>query len=209
VNKIKTEGRIPAVIYGAHHASQNLELSARELSDALAKATGEHLLVELQIDNQGAMENALALIQEVQHHPVRRSILHVDFHAVRPDEKMHTPIPVETYGEPTGVKNFGGILEQPLREIEVECLPLDLPDIIRVDVSALNVGDSIHVRDIALPSGVTARSAADAVVIHVASPTVEIVASADAPAQPEVLKEKKPAAGAADAKAADPKAKKK
>ena len=138
----------------------------------------------------------------MQHHPIRRDVLHVDFHAVRADEKLHAEIPVEPFGEPAGVKNFGGILEIALHSLEVECLPKDLPDLIRIDVSGLNVGESIHVKDIALPEGVSVRVDADLTVVRVAAPKVEIepVASAAAAAAgPEVIKEKKEDAAAAKA----------
>jgi len=145
----------------------------------------------------------------VQHDALKGHVLHVDFHAVKADEKLHAEIPVVTAGEPAGVKNFGGILEISMHAIEVECLPKDLPDLITIDVSALNVGDGIHVKDIQFPAGVTSRVDGDLTVVRVAAPTVEAepapAADAAAAAGPEVIKEKKedgaaPAAGAAAAK---------
>lgn len=194
VRKIKQAGLVPAVVYGAKQPPLHLQLSSREVTNVLAKATGEHFLVELEIAGGASAGNRLALIQEVQHHPVRGDVLHVDFHAVSADEKLHASVPVETVGEPNGVKNFGGLLEVPMHSIEVECLPRHLPDVIRVDVSNLNVGDAIHVRDLQLPEGVTAHVDADLTVVRVAAPTVAEVAvpGVEAAAQPEVIKEKKP-----------------
>jgi large subunit ribosomal protein L25 len=125
-------------------------------------------------------------------------------------------VPLEPTGIPNGVKNFGGLLEQNIRALAIECLPRDLPDVIRVDVSALNIGDSIHVREIGLPSGVTTRISPDLTAFSVLAPTVEeepVVAAAEAPTGPEVIKEKKEEgeaapAGAAPAKAAPAKEKK-
>ena len=119
----------------------------------------------------------------MQHEPLSGAIVHVDFHAVKMDEMLHTSVPVEPTGEPNGVKNFGGMLEQSLRSLEIECLPKDLPELVTVDVSALNVGDSLHVKDIALPAGVTAQDDADLTVFLVAAPTVveEPAAGAAAP----------------------------
>ena len=193
VKKIKATGLVPAVIYGANQGTQPLSINAREINNLLARAVSEHVLVDLEISGGEQVQNRLALIQEVQHHPLRRNILHVDFHAVREDEKIHAEVPVETLGEPAGVKNFGGVLEHSLHSIEVECLPRDLPESISLDVSALNVGDAIHVRDVALPSGVVAKAAPDLTVVRVAAPKVEVepAAGAEAVAQPEVLKEKK------------------
>ncbi len=214
VNKIKQQGLVPAVVYGGQDKPINLSINAREIGNILAHATSEHFLVDLEIADGSSKTNRLALVQEVQHDPIKGSVLHVDFHAVKADEKLHAKIPVETIGEASGVKNFGGILEISMHEIEVECLPKDLPEIISLDVTALGVGDAIHIKDIQFSEGVTARVDADLTVVRVAAPKVEIepepgVAEA---AGPEVLKEKKddaaaaPAAkGAAPAKPADKK----
>jgi large subunit ribosomal protein L25 len=196
--RTRKTGFVPAVIYGRHLGKpQNLQLNARDLKTALGKSAGEHLLVDLEITGGG---KTLALIQDVQHHPLKRDILHVDFHALREDEKMHTTVPVICFGEASGVKNSGGVLEQLLRSIEVECLPKDLPESITVDVTKLEIGDAIHIKDIQLPSGVIARGAPDNSVVHCTAPAVEEVAApaaaeGAAPTEPEVIKEKKPEAG--------------
>lgn len=192
VKKIKAQGLVPAVIYGADEQPLNLQVNAREFHTLLSHATGEHLLVELQIADGAEAINRLALIQEVQHDPVRGDVLHVDFHSVSANKQLHAEIPVETIGEPNGVKNFGGILEVSLHALMVECLPKDLPELVQVDVSNLNVGDSIHVRDLQLPAGVTAKADPDLAVLRVAPPTVAVEAApAESAAQPEVIKEKK------------------
>ncbi len=210
--KARNAGLVPAVIYGRHlDKPQNLQLNARELKAALGKTTGEHVLVDLEIVGG---DKTLALIQDVQHHTLKRHIMHVDFHALRADEKMHTTVPVIAFGEASGVKNLGGILEQLLRTIEVECLPKDLPDSIVVDVTALEIGDAIHIKDLPLPTGVTALGNPDTSVLHITAPTVEEVAAPSAEGaaatEPEVIKEKKPEAGAeaAAGKDAKPAAKK-
>src|SRR6478609_2234088 len=123
VRKLKQQGLVPAVVYGAKQAPEHLQLSAREIGNVLAHATGEHFLVELEITGEGATTNRLALVQEIQHHPLKGDVLHVDFHAVSADEKLHAQVPIETIGEPAGVKNFGGLLEVPLHSLDVECLP--------------------------------------------------------------------------------------
>ena len=205
VKKIKAQGLVPATIYGGHDEPVNLSLNKREISNLLLRATSEHVLVDLEIADGAEKSSRLALIQEVQHHPIRRDVLHVDFHAVRADEKLHAEIPVEPFGEPAGVKNYGGILEIALHSLSIECLPKDLPESIRIDVSGLGVGEAIHVKDIALPEGVVAHADGDLTVVRVAAPKVEIEPAPGAAAGPEVIKEKKDDAGAkpaAGAKAA-------
>jgi large subunit ribosomal protein L25 len=201
VNKLKKQGIVPATIYGGREQPVNLQIAGRDIQTLLNHAVGENILVELEIDDDGRKSSRLALIQEVQHHPVRGQVLHVDFHSVKSDEAITAEIPVEPAGEPHGVKNFGGLLEQSVRSLEVECLPRDLPELITVDVSALNIGDSIHVKDIALPSGVTVKDDPELTVFIVAAPTVaeEPVAAAEAVTTPEVIKEKKEE-GAGEAK---------
>lgn len=194
VRKLKARGVIPAVVYGAKHKAQPLQVSARDINAMLSHAAGENILVELEI--AGEKSNRMALLQEVQHSPVGGDILHVDFHAVSMDEKIQAEVPVEPIGIPNGVKNFGGLLEQSLRALPVECLPRDLPDRITVDVSALNIGDSIHVRDLQLPPGVIAKAQPDLTVFSVIAPVVEEEPVAAVPLEgaaegPEVITEKK------------------
>ena len=207
VKKLKAKGAVPAVIYGAKDKPQPLQVAARDINAMLSHASGENILVELEI--AGAKGNRMALVQEVQHSPVGGDILHIDFHAISMDQKIHADVPLEALGVPTGVKNFGGLLEQNLRTLSIECLPRDLPDRVTVDVSALNIGDSIHVRDIQLPSGVTAKVQLDLTAFSVLEPAVEeepAAVAAEAAAQPEVITEKKPEGEAETAPAAKEKA---
>jgi large subunit ribosomal protein L25 len=155
------------------------------------------MLVELEISGGEGVSSKLALIQSVQHHAVRGDILHVDFHAVAENEKLHAHVVVETSGESIGVKTYGGLLVMMLHSVEVECLPKDLPSRIVVDVSALNVGDAVHLRDLKLPDGVHYRGDADITVLRITGATVSEAPTAEgAPTQPEVIREKKPAEGA-------------
>ena len=200
VKKLKATGAVPAVIYGAKAAPEPLQVSKREISNLLSHAAGENILVELSIEGEGT--NRLAMVQEVQHAPVGGDVLHIDFHAVSMDEMIEAEVPLEPTGIANGVKNFGGLLEQSLRALSIECLPRDLPDVISVDVTALNVGDAIHVRDIPLPAGVTATNPADLTVISVLAPTVadDATPAAETPSAPEVIREKKEDADAGAAK---------
>lgn len=197
VKQVRARGGVPAVIYGSKDKPANLEVSRREIEALLSHAVGENILVELEIEENGKKSSRLSLIQEVQHHPLRGEVLHVDFHAVSMTEKISADIVVEAFGEPDGVKNFGGLLEQSMRSVTLRCLPQHLPELIRVDVSALKIGDSIHVRDLPLPEGVEADEDGDLTVFIVAEPAVaEEPAVAATPETPEVIKEKKPEAAA-------------
>ncbi|MFL6501507.1 MAG: 50S ribosomal protein L25 [Candidatus Udaeobacter sp.] len=215
VRKLRAGGFIPAVIYGGNDEPQPLRVSARDINAMMSQASGENVLVELQIGDDG--QSRTALVQEVQHSPVRGEIRHVDFHAISMDEMIQAEVPLEPVGTPVGVKTFGGLLEQSLRALAIECLPGDLPDRITVDVSQLNIGDAIHVRDIQLPQGVTAKVQVELTAFSVVAPVVEeqpVAAEAEAAAAgPEVITEKKQegeaAAPAAPGKEKAPKEKEK
>jgi large subunit ribosomal protein L25 len=193
IKKIKKEGLVPGVIYGSQAEPLALQVESRALTNVLAHASSEHVLVELEIADGSQSTHRLALIQEVQHHPLKRQLLHVDFHAVSATEKIVSEVPIEAVGEPVGVRTFGGLLEYSLRSLEVECFPQDLPDIVRVDVTNLNIGESFHVRDLPLPAGVEALTDGDLTVVSVVASRVgeEVVETAEAPAAPEVITEKK------------------
>lgn len=194
MRKIKALGAVPAIVYGGKTKAESLQVSKRDISLLLSQASGENILVELEIE--GEKSGRLALMQEVQHSPLGGDILHVDFHAVSMDEMIDADVPLEPTGIPEGVKTFGGLLEQALRSLEIECLPRDLPDVITVDVSHLNIGDAIHVRDLPLPEGVTTRVPADLTAFSVLAPKVEeepVAATAEAAAGPEVITAKKEA----------------
>ncbi len=196
VKKIKKAGFVPAVIYGAKDPARHLQINEREVSRLLGHTTSESVLVEVKIQDG---DTKTALIQEVQHHPVTGAIMHVDLHAISMDEVLTAEVPVETTGEAEGVKTGGGVLEVILRTLEIECLPADLPVAITVDVSALNIGDAIHVGALSLPKGVTVLNDESLTVVSVAAPTVvedTTPSTVEAGAQPEVINEKKPDAAA-------------
>ena len=199
IKKVRKDGLIPGVIYGVGQEPINLEVNGRQLSTVLAHASSENILLELEIVDGDNKRNSLAMIQEVQHHPIQRQILHVDFHAVSATEKITAEVPIETIGEPVGVKTNGGLLEHNLRDLEVECLPADLPERIEVDVTNLDINQSIHVKDLKLPPGVEAVTDADLTVVAVSAARVDeepTEALGATPAAPEVITAKKPEEGA-------------
>jgi large subunit ribosomal protein L25 len=199
IKKVRKEGLIPGVIYGVGQEPINLEVNRRQLSTVLAHSSSENILLELEIVDGDNKRSSLAMIQEVQHHPIQRQILHVDFHAVSATEKITAEVPIETIGEPIGVKTNGGLLEHNLRDLEVECLPGDLPDRIEVDVTSLDINQSIHVKDLKLPPGVEAVTDGDLTVVAVSAARVEeepTEALGATPVAPEVITAKKPEEGA-------------
>jgi len=193
VKKIKAEGLVPAVIYGPKQETIMLQVPGRDLSEVFSHAAGENILVQLEILDGGDKTNTLALIQEVQHDPLKKDILHVDFQAISATEKIVAEVPIVAAGEAIGVRTYGGLLEHILRSLEVECYPKDLPQVVEVDVSNLNVGDSLHVKDLPLPEGVVAVTDSEQTVVAVVEPRVEAEepVAAEAPAAPEVITEKK------------------
>ena len=197
VKKNRTAGKIPAVLYGQGEP-RSIQLSAVEIVGAINASGREAMLVDLEIESK----KHLAVISELQIHPVKDKLLHVDFHEVDPKKKMHAEVAVHETGEPAGVKVGGGILDHLIRHLRVECLPQDLPSEIVVDVSSLEIGQSIHVREVKLPPGVIVTNPPELTVFAVHAPKVEEepVAEAAAATQPEVITAKKEEAGG-DAKA--------
>jgi len=196
VKKLRNGGRIPAVIYGGQAQPQNLEINAKEMEDLIHHSVSENVLVDLAVKDDSRPKR-LALVQEVQHHPLSGKVLHVDFHEVAEDEKVTITVPVESTGDAVGVKTDGGVLEHVLFKIKVRGLPKDLPELITVDVSHLKIGEAIHLGDIQPPPGVEILGDKHISVIAVAAPrTEEEEAAAEAEAatalgEVEMIKEKK------------------
>lgn len=202
VKKVKAAQAVPAILYGQGVEPQPLQVERRAIDTLLAHAVSENILVNLEIEDGGSSAGRLALINEVQHHPVNQSVLHVDFQAVSMNETLVADVVIEPAGEAVGVKTGGGLLEQSLRSVEVECLPKDLPEKISVDVSNMELGSALHVSDLPVLPGVKYLADAEVTVFLVSEPKVtdEAAPTEGAPTEPEVIKEKKPAEGEAEAK---------
>src|SRR5665213_138052 len=194
VTKLRRAGRVPATIYGQQARAQNLEIDVYEISDLLHHAGSENVLVDLSVENDPRSKR-LALVQDVQHHPLSARVLHVDLHEVAENEKVMVFVPVETIGEAAGVKTGGGTLEHVLHKLKVRCLPKDLPEQIDVDVTALEIGKSIHIGEVVAPAGVEIMGEKSRAVVAVAAPRAEeevaAVAAAPAAGDVEMIKEKK------------------
>ena len=196
VKKLRGSGRVPAVIYGRQAKPQNLEVSAKEFSDLIHHSISENMLVDLSMESD-ARARRLALVQEIQHHPLDGKVLHVDFHEVAENEKVTVQVPLETVGEAAGVKNSGGVLEHILFKLKVRGLPKDLPEQIIVDVTSLELGKAIHIGEIKMPEGVEILGDKNIPVVSVAMPRTEeeevatTEAAATAAGDVEMIKEKK------------------
>src|SRR5216110_2991559 len=175
------EKKIPAVIYGHGRATQPLMVDALALEKALTGVEPESTLIELTVDGK----KARALIREIQRHPLRPDIIHVDFYEIKADEKVSLKVPVHLVGTPDGVRNAGGVLDQVTREVEIEVLPEDIPDRVELDVTALKIGDSLHTRDLTIPQAVI-LTGADLTIATVVPPRAEEVAAPAAETATEV-----------------------
>ena len=145
---LRNQGQVPAVIYGHGRDPQPLSIGFLDLSKLLDKISPESTIVEVAIDGS----KTKTLIREIQRHPIKQGILHVDFLEIHAGEKLRLEIPVHLVGTAEGVRNQGGVLDQVLRTIEIEVLPEHIPEHVELDVSALLVGGSLHVSDLKIPN---------------------------------------------------------
>ena len=174
LTSLRAEGLIPAVIYGKSVPSTILRLNRKEVETVLHHSISEHILVNLTIED--TKETKLTLLQDVQHNPLNGNILHVDFHAISEDEVIHSIVPLELTGDCIGAK-AGGLVEHLVHKLNVVCLPKDLPDAIHLDISNVEVGGSLHTKELVLPAGVITHLGPDVVLMLVAAPrVVEVVA---------------------------------
>jgi large subunit ribosomal protein L25 len=187
---LRRDGKVPAVIYGFGEPATAVQLNLRDVQ-AMLKEHSEHALVNLIV--AGASENVV--VRELQRESVRRRLLHVDFQRVHLDEEISVDVEVILDGTPVGVRE-GGVLEFFARTLHVRALPAALPDALRIDVSALGIGDAIHVRDLPLPDGVTVETDPDTVVVTVASLRAGTEEAAEPSAEEPELVSKRPAAEA-------------
>jgi large subunit ribosomal protein L25 len=193
--KLRQAGSVPAVIYGHGREPQNLSLNTRELDRLLSTISVSSTVIDLSVDGKSAR----TLIREIQRHPFKRSIIHVDFQELVAGEKMNVSIPLRFVGTAEGVRNSGGILEETMHQVHLRLDPANIPDHIDVDVTALTVGHSFHIRDLKLPEGVTILDEPGATICVVTAPKTEAVAApaegaeaaAGAP-EPELIRKPKP-----------------
>jgi large subunit ribosomal protein L25 len=191
--KLRVEGRVPGVYYGRGEEAIPLVVGLKDLEAVIQGAEGSNVIVDLKVAGAQAKDRK-ALIREIQRDPVAGSILHLDLQHISLTERITVEVPVVLVGTPVGVKDAGGILEHLLREVEVECLPTDIPSKLEVDVSALGIGDTLHVSDIKAERAAIKTEAGRAIATVVPPTVLEEPKPAEeaAPAEPELIaKEKK------------------
>jgi large subunit ribosomal protein L25 len=169
-SKERRAGLVPGTMYGEGQEAVSLTLDAREFTRLVHGRGGEHAIVQLDIENAPDLSSP-AMVKAVQHHPLRDNIVHADFMRIRLDQRITTAVSVTLVGESVGVIE-GGVLDHQLREVEIECLALDVPETIEVDVSALTIGDSLHVSDLAVPENVTLLTESNRAVAAIMAPRV-------------------------------------
>jgi large subunit ribosomal protein L25 len=189
---LRRDGQFPAVIYGHSREAQPLSVNSREFSRLLERAGSENTVIELSVDGRSSH----TLIREIQRHPVKRNVLHVDFQELVAGEQVIVHIPIVLQGIPAGVRLSGGILNQVMQELECRVDPLNMPGHIDVDVTNVTIGHSLHVSDIVIPPGVEVLEDAESTVAVVAAPKAEVTPTEDVevvegPAEPELIRKPK------------------
>lgn len=193
--KLRAAGQFPAVIYGHGREPQPLTVNSREFDRLAERIRLTSTVIELSVDGK----TARTLIRELQRDPIKRTILHVDFQELVAGETVTVRVPLRFIGTPDGVKTGGGIFEEVVHQIEVECDPSNIPDHIDVDVTPLTIGHSLHVSDVKLPEGVELAEDPEMTIAIVSAPKAEAepvpgeVPAAEAAAEPELIR--KPKAG--------------
>jgi len=192
--KLRASGEIPAVAYGHGMEGRPLSVNAHELELLLSTINPENTIIEL---NVTGAKPSQALIREVQRHPSRPQILHVDFFQVRAGEKLHVEVPIRLHGVPVGVRDEGGVLQEVLRELTVECLPKDIPASIDIDIDQLGLGESIHVSDVTIENAEILNDA-ELVICSVNVPSTVVLSEAEetaaaeaAEGEPELIRERR------------------
>jgi len=165
--RLRRSGKVPAVMYGLETDTIKVAVPARELNHILAGESGANTLITLRMDG----DEHLTLARQIQRHPTRGDLIHVDFIRVRRDVAVAAEVPVNLQGEPEGVRD-GGVLEQLVFTLSVEAKPEDIPPAVEVDVSALAIGDQLRIADLRLPAGVAVQQEADELVVQIVMPRV-------------------------------------
>jgi large subunit ribosomal protein L25 len=186
--KLRQAGNIPAVIYGHNREPQSLVLNARETEKLVKSIAVSSTVIELGIEGK----TARTLIREIQRHPFKRTILHIDFQELVAGETVTVKCPIVYVGTPEGVRLEGGILDQIMHELQIQVDPGNIPNHIDVDISALKVGKSLHVSDLKVPAGIKIVDDASSTVCIVQQPKQAAEAPADGAAEPELIRKPKP-----------------
>ncbi len=188
---LRDKGMIPAVVYHRGEGTVNIIVPDKEITRIIHAAGGENILINLTIEKDKKTKPRPVIIKEIQHHPVKRNILHVDFNEISMNEKIVVDVEIVALGEPVGVKQEGGVLDHPLRVLKIQCLPTDIPKHIDVDVSGLKLNQSVHVRDLKLSEKLKVLTDADALLLIVKHHEEKVVDETAVAPEVEVIREKK------------------
>jgi large subunit ribosomal protein L25 len=198
--RVRVAGQIPAVVYGAGQEPVAVAVDPKAVTRILHSESGHNTIFDLNVENAGGIIKAM--IVDWQNEPIKGKLLHIDIKRIAMDKPMRVSVPIQLVGVPVGVKSQGGILEHVLREVEVECLPADIPSHLDVDVTGLALNTAIHVSDLPHSGSIKFLGEENATVAHVTAVKAEAAAEpvVAAATEPEVAKKGKPEAAAADAK---------
>lgn len=190
---LRKKDLIPANVYRAGKGAVNLQVSKDSLSETLQTKAGENVIITLKISGGTDAKDKTVLIKEIQRHPVKDDILHVDFNEISLTEVLKVNVPLVSHGEPVGVKVDGGVLEHVLRELQVECLPTAIPEKIEVDVSGLKISEAVYVKNIIAPDGVKILNDPELIAMIVKPPKVEAPKEevVEDTGEPELIRKKK------------------
>ncbi len=169
--KLRENNRIPAIFYGPETEPVMLSVDYPELNSILKQSASDNIILDLKIDSGKKAKTKKAMLKELQVDPIKDSYLHVDFYEISMEQEITLPIPIHLVNTPAGVTE-GGVLQHVRRELTVSCLPDDLVDALELDVSGLDIGDSLHIRDIVIPEGIRSLEEGHLTVAVVAAPTV-------------------------------------
>ncbi|MBI4974392.1 MAG: 50S ribosomal protein L25 [Candidatus Omnitrophica bacterium] len=190
---LRKKGLIPAVVYKGGGDALNLQIGRGDLEDVLHTKAGENVLITLKTKGDKTLKDKTVIIKEIQREPIKDRIIHVDFNEILLTETLKVNVPLASHGEPAGVKKDGGILEHVMWELEVQCLPTAIPEKIDLDVSNLNIGDAIYIKNIVVPEGVKILNDPELIAMIVKPPRVEVPKEevVEEAAEPELIRKKK------------------
>ena len=185
MKELRKQDIVPGIVYRAGKKTVNLKVNARELHRVLHTAAGENVLIALKVKSDKKQSDKTCIIKELQRDPIKDTIIHIDLKEISLTEKIKVKVPVHSHGEAEGVVKDGGVLDHPLWEVEVECLPTAIPQRITVEVESMKIGDTVYVKDLKVPDDVKILTDSELTVLSVTPPAKEEVVE-EVPAEGEV-----------------------
>lgn len=185
---------VPAVVYGGKEEPTNIKVNRREFEKIMRTHRGQNVIFHLNVlEGEKKLQDYTVIVKDEQLHPVHETLLHLDFKRISLKEEIEVKVPLVCVGEPAGIKKTGGSVDQPMHELNVICLPTNIPQKIEVNVAHLEIGDSIHVRDLVLPANVRTKQDPESMVASVVPPMKDEaeIAAEEGISEPEITKEKK------------------